>query len=392
MVQEFYLPTFDECLEIVGVNEAFDHKMTNINGINVHYFNYRLATYDDFLTPIPGKNISAFELRGLTFLEDNGEIIKVYRHLHKFFNINQVKKTQYDAIKDTPITNIYEKVDGSMITFINIKGEFIPKTKKSFDFPGLIGVRELMDKSLINFLSKCEALNLVPIFEYTSPSNRIVLNYKESSLTLLQLRDNISGKYFDIHKNELVKEHNIKTPKKFIKTLDELLQDKSTKEDIEGYIVCFEDGTFIKIKTDWYLKLHNIATNDIYDIPNIITLILDEEIDDIMAELLDSIEAKRYLESLIVKVNRIVNHYINESEKLLDIFITYDSKKDFAMAYKNNIYFSIVMKHINASIPISDAVINRVKFETRKLELAKRFLKYWDEIFNQQYIYIEDYK
>ena len=48
-------------------------------------------------------------------------------------------------------------------------------------------VKSLVDWALNN--------NIVPVFEYVSPNNRIVLRYPSEELILLRLRDNVTGKH-----------------------------------------------------------------------------------------------------------------------------------------------------------------------------------------------------
>ena len=54
--------------------------------------------------------------------------------LQKFWNLNQVAETQYSAVKYKIISNIYDKADGSLITFIKLpNNKIIAKTKGGFD-------------------------------------------------------------------------------------------------------------------------------------------------------------------------------------------------------------------------------------------------------------------
>ena len=77
------LPTRERCQEIVNSTEAFYYTQRNIYGYNVELYDYRLASFGDFV------NNEAWELRGLCFVQDeNGDW---HRNIlmNKFFNLNE---------------------------------------------------------------------------------------------------------------------------------------------------------------------------------------------------------------------------------------------------------------------------------------------------------------
>jgi RNA ligase len=55
-------------------------------------------------------------------------------------------------------------------------------------------------------------------------------------------------------------------------------------EDLEGFVVRFNDGHMLKLKCHWYLQIHK-AKEAILQDRNIVELILDEKLDDIKAHL-----------------------------------------------------------------------------------------------------------
>ena len=65
------LPTFDQCMFICEHNDKFRHKIVVVDGYDIHMFNYMLASYMDFLDPVPGSGLTAEEMRGITFVEDH---------------------------------------------------------------------------------------------------------------------------------------------------------------------------------------------------------------------------------------------------------------------------------------------------------------------------------
>ena len=105
------------------------------------------------------------------------------------------------------------------------------------------------------------------------------MKYEQEDLTLLQIRENVSGKYLDIH--ELSKGYNITVLDKAYEdatSFEDLCEMLLGMKDIEGVIVLFEDGDMVKIKTEWYVKLHHSVTFKRYR--DIARLVLNESLDD----------------------------------------------------------------------------------------------------------------
>lgn len=55
-------------------------------------------------------------------------------------------------------------------------------------------------------------------------------------------------------------------------------------EDLEGFVVRFDDGHMLKLKCHWYLQIHK-AKEAILQDRNIVELILDDKLDDVKAHL-----------------------------------------------------------------------------------------------------------
>ena len=55
-------------------------------------------------------------------------------------------------------------------------------------------------------------------------------------------------------------------------------------EDLEGFVVRFDDGHMLKLKCHWYLQIHK-AKEAILQDRNIVELILEEHLDDVKAHL-----------------------------------------------------------------------------------------------------------
>jgi RNA ligase len=136
------------------------------------------------------------ECRGIIF-DKQGNIMS--RPFHKFFSVGEREETQTHAIDISQPHVIMEKMDGSMIRPILFDGYIRWASKMGITSVGM-QAEEFVAKNIKykNFASWCIKEGLTPIFEWTSPFNQIVLPYEEENLTLLAVRDNVTGVYVSI--------------------------------------------------------------------------------------------------------------------------------------------------------------------------------------------------
>jgi len=368
-----------DCIEIIKKSEVFYKQNYQIDNYEIESYNYRLASYKDF------EETNGFELRGITFVKNNNNWDK-WLLLHKFFNINQVPGYMYQDLKNKKIIGVYEKLDGSLISFIKLpNNKIIAKTKMSFESEQALASQNLYNtnKNLKSFIDE-NIDKYYLMFEYISPFNQIVINYNKSELVVLQMRNKKNGKYLSRKEIEKINEkYNLKLSKKYSKeyyNLDFLINKCKIEKEIEGYVVLFEDGQIVKMKTEWYFNLHGLLTNETVE-NLLIKHILNETIDDVLSQLKEDSEKKSFILKNINLVNKYFNHKIIE---ILDYrkkyFIEYEeNKKRFAIENKNYKYFGIVMKSINIEKNIEEKVEKMLKekifIDTNKLNKAKLFLK-----------------
>ena len=280
----FYIPSYDEAVAMCQKNPVFYETKHKVHGYDVSVFNYRLATFDDF------KSENAFEMRGLTFVfNSDGTLYKRYLGLHKFFNVNETEITQAHDIKDYEVINVSDKLDGSMITFIELpNGDIVPKTKNSFDGEQVTMMKELVDETILSFVKEQFRKGHCVFFEYTSPLNRIVIKYPVSSLSVIKIRDERTGEYLF---NESIPE-GLKMAKNEtfeFTSLDDLMKTYETLEDKEGSVITFRkpDGEqlLVKVKTADYFAKHHLMTEFIYQENVLVEMILNETIDDVLSQM-----------------------------------------------------------------------------------------------------------
>ena len=159
--------------------------------------NYVVQTQHTFDTDEndPGGAIRR-ECRGLKFLK-NGEIAA--RPFHKFFNVGERIETQPHLIDLTSPHFIEEKRDGSMLHPMIVDGYVRWMTKMGITDVSMLAEEYIAKNTKYKaFAIWCITEGLTPIFEWTSPNNKIVLAYEKDELTLLSVRENVSGKYLNI--------------------------------------------------------------------------------------------------------------------------------------------------------------------------------------------------
>ena len=372
----FNLPTREQAQEIVKNSEVFYCIETEVEGYTVEMYNYRLASYNDFV-----KN-DAFELRGLTFVQHPAGTWERFILMNKFFNVNQCQNWLESDLKDKKIVRVQDKLDGSIISFVKLpNGSIRAKSKMSFDSEQAQMAQEIYNKDsdLQEFVKDCFEDGITPIFELVSPFNQIVLEYSETKLVLLQMRDSKGGYCLNIEQYRDL--YNIEVADKLcFDSLEILMNVLKIETEIEGVIVTFSDGQMAKVKTDWYMQRHGLIT-DLKE-NNIIELILNEEIDDIISCLSEDSEKRKFIEEIQEKVDKEFNHLVLEYKELRrKYFQDYsENRKKFALKFKYERLFGFVMRKLNTSFKEVEQVAEQsvkdyLLRETNSLIKAKEWLR-----------------
>lgn len=340
------LLSYNRALELVAMdNSPFYEIKTIMDGYNISMFNYRLAQWSDFKIP------DASEIRGISYVFDKDGSYKVFPLLEKFFNLNQVEDTLYSVVKDLKVKSVYNKEDGSVASFIKLpNGRVLGKSKMSFDTDQAIGitrvyntnssVKRLVDWTLDN--------NITAIFEYVAPTNRIVLRYIDENLILLRLRNNLTGELLDLNDfKDIIGDVSVAPMENY--SLDELIEMAKYVEDKEGWIVEFENGLMLKVKTEWYFLRHGIMTNDLNRENVLIGYILDDTIDDVISQIpLEDVESRAKVNDLIEIVKRELDIKTASILEAYEFYKTIGNRKEYAINYrKGNKEFSNVMSLAN---------------------------------------------
>ena len=386
-----YLPTYEDCVEMCSKEEsAFYESKFVLDGYPVSVFNYRLAQYKDFVTPLEKRSeVKAYEMRGLTFVfNKDRSLFKRFLLLEKFFNLNQVPESMYYIVKNYKIKFVNNKEDGSIASYIKLpNGKVLGKSKMGFDNEQSNGINRIYKSrtDVKEFVDWCLENDITAIFEYVSPANRIVLRYLDEDLILLRMRNNSTGKHLDL-KDYLDKIGTIRIApfEDDSKDLDSLVEVIATQVDKEGVIVQTEDeygkDFFFKLKTPWYCERHGLLTNDLYREHIIVGYILDDKIDDILGQIPeDEKEAHSRINKIISIIKRSIDEKIEEINKSYQVFLDMDSnRKDYALKYyKKEPNFAYVMQMAGGADPYELAK-DWVRDQNSRLMKSRDWLKQKD--------------
>ena len=376
----YFIPTYEQCRLICDANDNFTFFETKhiIEGFNVSIFLYRLAMPPLFYNPIPNiSGITAHELRGITFVfNKDGTLFNRFLLLDKFFNLNQSSCSAYNIVKNKVIKEIAYKEDGSLLSFIKLpNNKIVAKTKGSFEAEQALRSQTLFEENaaINKLVTYCLDREIVPIFEYVSPTNRVVLKYNKTDLVLTKLRNNLTGNYISIKDLPFEITDGVTIVKTFADlTLDDLIEKCETEIGYEGFVVQFEDDQMIKLKLFDYIALHNLHTEELHREDYIIHLVINEQIDDVLAQLEEGDERRAMVLDIIDIVN---NHLKRTAHEISELLKNYNgNRKDFAINYRQHPYFHYATRVINGN-DIATLVKDKVLKDTYFLGEAKNWIK-----------------
>lgn len=294
------------------------------------------------------------ECRGITFAP-NGSIAS--RPLHKFFNVGECDETQVHNLDFGPgnLARVMDKRDGSMIHPVKLlDGTLVFKTKKSFASDVAIAATEQLrqDDKLYRLCKHLLEHDHTPIFEYTSPRARIVLNYPVTEIKLLHIRHNITGDYFN---RDQILQHSLDFGVPIVDDYDimeqsNLINDLPSKQNIEGYVFQFSTGEMVKWKTPWYLELHHAVTftreRDVAE------MVLTETVDDYksylsMSNATESLSRVNEIErAVMLQLQKIENDVLALYSKIKTL-----DRKDAALCIKGEPLFGLAMLLYSGKVP-----------------------------------------
>ena len=291
----------------------------------------------------------ADETRGITFETETGQCVS--RPFKKFFNVGERADTDPVSVA-RDFVECYEKRDGSMLTpILTDNGTIIFKTKKSF-FSDVANTANLSVPAGVLLASKrCLGhYNMTPIWEFTHPDHKIVIDYPESvRWTLLALRDNETGEYANYDFVEtMAKECGCMVIPRLQMTWEDIQHSIENDKGIEGYVLLLKDGRRVKYKTAWYLQIHRTMTE--LRVRDVAEAVVNENIDDMKSLVAAQDKDIAPLEAIENQVARELQWLRSGGGTASQPFIG-ESFKDAALALKGTALFSLIMSSLRGKEP-----------------------------------------
>lgn len=305
-----------------------DHKLDNKC---YRVFSYRLASYTDFLNP------DALECRGHMFeISEEGKNTQPIRLAswpsEKFFNKEENPFTM--NLDLSCIQSIMVKADGSLISTFVHNNQLKLKSKTSLSSEQAIDAMKWLDlpenekfkEELTELALKDYTINM----EWCANTNRIVLAYDKPQLTVLNIRDNQSGRYVrsvirNVRENSqelLLCSYNeiinnwidYEFPPNTIK----FVEDIPNMEGIEGFVIKLSGGQHFKVKTNWYLTRHR-NKDSVNNPRQLFEAVLDEATDDLKTLFVDDKVSLKLITDMEEKIDKIYNHIVSTVEKFYTV-------------------------------------------------------------------------
>lgn len=291
------------------------------------------------------------EARGLILdTQDNFRVVRYA--FKKFFNIDE----SYAACLDWDTVVATEKIDGSLMSVWFARGKWHLSTNGVIDafkaeISGVSPYKTFGDlfESVLplswfaNNISNYFA-HMCYTFELVSPYNKVVIDYPETKVYLLSIRNmNTLVEYPLDEVAEFAKRFNLTMPQ-FYYMNDEagfrhLVEQMS--EGHEGIVVRDENDERVKIKTPLYFKLHKMAHNGNMTLEYLVSIVRANEQEEFLSyfpqytnEVLQLKEKHDKVFSALCEIKESVNRWLTRVNRVVDRQV----RKDFSEWVKGQPY------------------------------------------------------
>ena len=254
--------------------------------------NYRRMGSDVFPDPATAPDADTARLwglrrqcRGLVF-DLAGNVISP--GFEKFFNLGECEETRAENVPFDQTHVILEKMDGSMIRPIPLAdGGYRLGTKM-----GLTSVAEQPEEWVATmpnydkFFRDLMGQGMVPLLEWCSRKQTVVLDHPVDRLVLLAVRAVHNGEYLPMSMMlELAADYDVEVVRRYpgtVASMQHLIDETRDLLGQEGWVVCFDNGYKLKLKAENYVTIHKAKENILRE-NGVIEMILGEKLDDIKA-------------------------------------------------------------------------------------------------------------
>lgn len=193
---------------------------------------------------------------------------------------------QIRGIDDRRRHLVMEKLDGSMIRPLRTPFGIRWGTEMGITDVAMLAEEWVADKgNYIRFAENMMRDGWTPIFEFCSRRARIVIDYPEERLVLTAIRHTETGAYADYDALQSIgAEYGLDVVKADWLALSDMrgfVETKRAEEGDEGVVIRFSDGHMVKVKNDWYVRIHR-AKDALRSERRVVELLLAEGLDDLI--------------------------------------------------------------------------------------------------------------
>lgn len=267
-IQEFIL-AHDNWRELLST-DPYNLKISEDDGFVLFKYNQIASDFSQEICK---------EARGLILdMQDNFCVVRYA--FKKFFNIDEGFAARIDW--DTAVAS--EKIDGSIMSVWYARGEWHLSTNGTIDaFKAELGgvgpyknFGELFESVLPLSTFANYNKHRCWTFELVSPYNKVVIDYPETKVYLLSVRNMDSLEELDFDAVEMIADANgIAAPERY--DLNDEADYRQLVEQMpeghEGIVVRDANGERVKIKTLLYFEMHKAKNNGVITLERIVDLI-----------------------------------------------------------------------------------------------------------------------
>ena len=307
------------------------------------------------------------ECRGSIFVqEEDGYWRCVRRAFDKFGNYGE----GYVADIDWNTATVQEKIDGSLMSVWNYKGEWHISTNGTIDaFKAPLGdtgltfgdyFLECLNCEFEEFVDTLEP-NFCYTFEMVGPMNRVVIPYEEPKLYALSER-NMDNMAEYMYSGPLDEWCNIWLPKEYhLRNLNEVIEAaQMMSKDEEGFVVKDIRYNRIKVKSPEYLMAARLHNNGVITKKRLVEIVVTEKTDDFIAY------CPTYEEQLL-KVQDQIKHLEKEMVRELSVvknnLFLFLPRAEYADAIKDFKYKTFLFGYYNMKWTTPKEFLNSLRVE-----------------------------
>lgn len=299
------------------------------------------------------------ECRGLILDEaDNWRIVSY--PFRKFFNLHEF----YADPIDWSSAEITEKMDGSLISIYNYDDIWYCSTTGTPDGSAIVSpisdmtFADLFWKTFINSDYEYPDENFCYMFELTSPYNRIVVPYKESSLTLIGVR---SIKTLKEQTLDVGYEYDWNVVRSFnLGGLGGLLEASKVLDPMksEGYVVRDKAFNRVKVKGPRYVELHHLKSSITFS--GLLDVIRQNETNELLAYFPD-------IAGKVDKIKALYDALIEKIDKKYKEVSMIEDRKEFALAVYKLHYSWVLFGMRDSGLSAIEVLNNAKQFQVKNL-------------------------